>query len=81
MEHILQTLIIIDLYGMAHWVGDRIGRRRPILLPILALINLWVWPIYWATGQLIAGRSPLPRDGKTADLYQACLIFHCRLIA
>ena len=75
MEHILQTLIIIDLYGMAHWVGDRIGRRRPILLPILA------WPIYWATGQLIAGRLPLPRDGKTADLYQACLIFHCRLIA
>ena len=49
--------------------------------PILSPITLWVWPIYWATGQLIAGQSPSPGDGKTTNLYQAYLIFHGRLIA
>ena len=36
-------------------ISNRIGNRRPILAPILAPITLWVWPIYWATGQLVAG--------------------------
>ena len=36
---------------------------RSILAPILAQIILWVWPMYWATGQLIAGRSASLGDG------------------
>ena len=35
-------------------IGDRIGGRQPILSPVLSLITLWLWPIYWATGQLVA---------------------------
>ena len=57
---------------------NRQKNRQP---PVLSLIPLWVWPIYRVTGQLIAGRSPLLGKGETADLYQACLIFHCCLIA
>ena len=41
-------------------IGGTIGRRRPIVPPI----TLWVWPIYRATGRLIAGRSPSPGDGR-----------------
>ena len=43
-------------------IGDRIGRRRPILLPILSPITLWVWPFYWPTGRLVAGQPELPGD-------------------
>ena len=56
-------------------IGDKIGRQRPILVPILSPITLWVWPINWATGR------PSPGDLETTDLYQACLIFHCRLVS
>ena len=54
-------------------IGDRIGRRRLILSPI----TLWVWP----TGRPFTGRPESPGDWTTADLYQACLIFHRRLVA
>ena len=53
-------------------IGDRISQRWPILSPIALL----VWPFYWATG-----RPPSPGDWVTTVLYQACLIFHHRLIA
>ena len=43
-------------------IGDRIGRRRPILSPILSPITLWVWLICWATGRSIAGRPESPGD-------------------
>ena len=39
-------------------IGGTVGRRRLILTLIVQLIIQWVWPIYWATGQLIAGRPP-----------------------
>ena len=63
-------------------IGGIIGWRRPIVPPI----TLWVWPIYWVTGQPIDRRPLSPGDRchrattfagwwKTADLYQACLIF------
>ena len=58
-------------------IGCKISHRQPILSPI----TLWVWPICWVTGQLITGRPPSQGNGKTADLYQACLIFHCKLVA
>ena len=38
-------------------IGDTIGRQWLIVPPIVPPITLWVWPIYWATGQLIAGGS------------------------
>ena len=37
---------------------------------VIAPVTLWEWPIYWATGQLIAGWSPSPGDRKVADLYK-----------
>ena len=37
-------------------LGGTISSHRPIVLPI----NLWVWPISWVTGQLIAERPPSP---------------------
>ena len=49
-------------------IGTRIVQRRPILAPMLALTNGY--------GLLI---GPLPTI--TADIFQACLIFHCRLVA
>ena len=49
-------------------IGDRISCRRPILSLILLPITLWV-PMYWTTRQLIAGRLPLPGDGKTAGIF------------
>ena len=58
-------------------VGHIIDWRRLFIRHILSVIPLWVWPVYMVTGQLITRRSPLPGNGKTADLYQACLIFHC----
>ena len=111
-------------------IGNRIGRQRPILSPII----LWVWPFYWPTGRLVAGQPESLGDWMTADeaiggticgtichrrpivppivgmayllgnsatghrattqrqrgrespsgygpLYQASLIFHCRLVA
>ena len=58
-------------------IGDRIGSQPLIRSPIRSPITLWVWPIYWATGRLIAMR---PKDWMTATLYHACLIFHHRLI-
>ena len=47
-------------FGM---ICARIAQRRQILASILAPITLWVWPIHWANGQLIAqlGDSP-PSD-------------------
>ena len=76
----MQTRFYRHLYtipyplGDFYVIGDRIGHRRPILL----LITLWVWPINWvlAHGRLIAGRPESPGDWMTADLYEACLIFH-----
>ena len=47
--------------GDIDMIVDRIGRRRSILSPILSVITLWVWHIYWVTGQLVAGRQKYRR--------------------
>ena len=38
--------------------------------------HLAVWSIYLGTGRPIAGRPESLGEWMTADLYQACLIFH-----
>ena len=43
-------------------MSGRIGCRQPILSPILLLIPLWVWPIYWAIGQW-----PTTVDGRLGN--------------
>ena len=39
-----------------------------IIAPIIALVTLWEWPIYWVTGQLFAGLLLSPDNGETANL-------------
>ena len=58
---------------------DRIiARQQPILLPILSLIPLWVWPIYWATDcwvTIVAGQLG---DG---GLKPSMLVLYWQLVA
>ena len=85
-----EVRILVEYIGLRAIPTRRYGcdrrKNRPttadsIAILILIPITLWAWPIYWATGQLIAGQPPSPGDWVAANLNQACLIFHWQLVA
>ena len=46
-------------------------RLRPILVLILSQITLWVWPIYWATGQLTSSTGYWDAGDRRAIIGQS----------
>ena len=56
-------------------IGARIERRWPILVPLLVPITLWIWPIHWETGRLIAGRPPSSGDWGPPTYIKLVLYF------